>query len=115
MSSLNRIAKVVVTSAMLALFATASTGAMAKETKWEKNHPRRDQVNDRVQHQNKRIQHEVKEGDLTKKQARALHRKDHQIRREERMMASQNGGHITKTEEKALNQQENGVSKQIGK
>lgn len=30
-------------------------------------------------------------------------------------MASQNGGHITKTEQKTLNQQENGVSKEIGK
>jgi hypothetical protein len=30
-------------------------------------------------------------------------------------MASTNGGHITKTEQKALNQQENEVSRQIGK
>jgi hypothetical protein len=30
-------------------------------------------------------------------------------------MASQNGGHITKSEQKVLNQQENQVSKQIGK
>jgi hypothetical protein len=30
-------------------------------------------------------------------------------------MASQNGSHITKPEKKVLNQQENAVSKQIGK
>jgi len=30
-------------------------------------------------------------------------------------MASQNGGHITKQEQKTLNQQENAVSRQIGK
>ena len=30
-------------------------------------------------------------------------------------MAGQDGGHITKTEQKALNQQENKVSKEIGK
>ena len=30
-------------------------------------------------------------------------------------MASQNGGHITKAEQKVLNQQENKVSKEIGK
>jgi hypothetical protein len=30
-------------------------------------------------------------------------------------MASQNGGHITKLEQKTLNQQENAVSRQIGK
>ena len=30
-------------------------------------------------------------------------------------MASQNGSHITRTEQRALNQQENAVSQQIGK
>ena len=30
-------------------------------------------------------------------------------------MARQNGGHITKQEQKTLNQQENAISKQIGK
>jgi hypothetical protein len=89
--------------------------AQAAETKWEKNHPRRDQVNDRLHNQNKRIHQEVKEGDLTKAQASQLHKEDHQIRQEERDMASQNGGHITKQEQKTLNQQENQVSKQIGK
>lgn len=94
--------------------AMAST-AMAADTTWQKNHPRREQVNERLAHQNARIKEEVKEGDLTKAQAAALHKKDHQIRREERLMASQNGGHITKQEQKTLNQQENTVSKKIGK
>ena len=113
-TSINRVTKSIVASAMLVLFA-ASSVAMAADTKWEKNHPRRDQVNDRLSHQNARIKNEVKEGEMTHAQARALHRKDRQIRREERAMASQNGGHITKTEQKVLNQQENAVSKQIGK
>jgi hypothetical protein len=91
-----------------------STGAMA-ETKWEKAHPRRDQVNDRLANQNKRIHREVKEGEMTHAQAAALHKDDRQIRREERLMAGQNGGHITKQEQKTLNQQENAVSKDIGK
>jgi hypothetical protein len=30
-------------------------------------------------------------------------------------MASQNGGHITKQEQRTLNQQENAVSRQIGR
>jgi hypothetical protein len=37
-----------------------------------------------------------------------------QIRQEERAMASQNGTHITKSEQEVLNQQENAVSKNIG-
>jgi len=47
--------------------------------------------------------------------AAGLHKEDRQIRQEERSMASRNGGHITKQEQRTLNQQENGVSKQIGK
>jgi hypothetical protein len=84
------------------------------DTQWQKDHPRREQVNGRLANQNQRIHNQVKDGDLSKKQAAKLHREDHQIRREERMMASQNGGHITKSEQKVLNQQENKVSNQIG-
>jgi hypothetical protein len=96
------------------LSSALATNAMA-ETRWEKAHPRRDQVNDRLARQSARIHKEVKEGDLTKAQATALHKDDRQIRQEERLMASQNGGHITKAEQKALNQQENAVSQKIGK
>jgi hypothetical protein len=91
-----------------------ATNAMA-DTKWQKDHPRREQVNNRLKNQNKRIHQEVKEGELSKGQAAKLHGEDHAIRKEERTMASTNGGHITKTEQKALNQQENQVSKQIGR
>ena len=99
---------------MATLTMTFASGAMA-ETKWDKEHPRRDQVNDRLANQNKRIHNEVKEGELTKGQAANLHKQDHQIRQEERDMASQNGGHITKQEQRTLNQQENHVSGEIGK
>jgi hypothetical protein len=95
--------------------AVASTAMAAEETTWQTNHPRREQVNQRLANQNARIKTEVKEGELTKPQAAALHREDRQIRREERLMASQNGGHITKQEQRTLNQQENAVSQKIGK
>jgi len=85
------------------------------ETQWERNHPRRDQVNDRLANQNRRINHELKEGEITKQQAKQLHREDHAIRQEERDMAKLNGSHITKGEQKVLNQQENAVSRQIGR
>jgi hypothetical protein len=94
----------------------AGIGSVAlADTTWQKNHPRREQVNNRLANQNKRIRNEVKEGDMSKATAAKLHKEDHQIRAEERLMASQNGGHITKQEQKTLNQQENQVSKQIGK
>jgi Spy/CpxP family protein refolding chaperone len=92
---------------------TAVAGTASADTTWQKNHPRREQVNHRLNNQDKRIHNDVKNGTLTKGQAAALHKDDHQVRQEERDMASQNGGHITKGEQKVLNQQENGISQQI--
>ena len=85
------------------------------ETQWERNHPRRDQVNDRLSNQNRRINKELKEGEITKQQANQLHWEDRAIRQEERTVAKFNNGHITKGEQKTLNQQENAVSGQIGR
>jgi len=105
------------TVALVVSFALAGSTVSAAfaETQWQRNHPRRDQVNDRLANQNRRINHELKEGEITKQQAKQLHREDRAIRHEERTMARFNGGHITKDEHKALNQQENAVSRQIGR
>ena len=111
---LNSTRKILTVSLLSLSLAVVASSALA-ETKWEKSHPRRDQVNDRLAKQNARIKTEVKEGELTKGQAATLHKQDRQIRTEEKLMASQNGGHITKLEQKTLNQQENVVSKEIGK
>jgi hypothetical protein len=102
-----------VAAATLAL-AGLATSALADETQWQKDHPRRTEVNKRLGNQNKRINNEVKSGQISKAQGAKLHAEDHAIRREERTMASTNGSHITKAEQKSLNQQENQVSKQIG-
>jgi hypothetical protein len=84
------------------------------ETQWERNHPRRDQVNDRLSNQNRRINKELKEGEISKQRANQLHREDRAIRQEECTMSKFNNGHITGAEQKSLNQQENAVSGQIG-
>jgi hypothetical protein len=102
--------------AVLSAFAAGAVGSvMAAEGQWAKDHPRRAEVNQRLNNQDKRINQERKEGEITKGQAAKLHHEDHQIRKEEQLMASQNGGHITKQEQRTLNQQENAVSRQIGK
>jgi hypothetical protein len=98
---------------MAGLLSTSATAVLAQGN-WGANHPRREQVNDRLQNQNKRINNEVKEGEITKGQARQLHQEDRAIRQEERSMAKMNNGHITGAKQKALNQQENAVSRQIG-
>jgi hypothetical protein len=105
-----RLATVVFVGALVTM-----AGSAFAETSWERNHPRRDQVNDRLENQSRRINREYREGEISRGQARALHREDHQIRQEERTMASLNGGHITRGEQRVLNQQENAVSRQIGR
>ena len=109
--------KTALVSLSAALLLALSAGATAADnpTQWQKNHPRRAEVNARLANQNKRIHNEVKEGELSHAQAATLHKDDRQIRQEERDMASQNGGHITHSEQRTLNQQENAVSTQIGK
>src|SRR5271165_477273 len=91
---------VAIAATLAALIAVAGTASA--DTTWQKNHPRREQVNSRLNNQNKRIHNDVKNGTMTKGQAASLHKEDHQVRQEERDMASQNGGHITKSEQKVL-------------
>ena len=81
-----------------------AVSSFADEDHFDRTHPRRAEVNKRLKHQNKRIHREVKEGDMSKQDAAKLHKEDRGIRKEERTMASQNGGHITKQEKKTLNQ-----------
>ncbi len=111
---LKKTSKAIMLFVSATVISAASVNAMA-ETHWEKTHPARDQVNDRLHNQNRRIHKEVKEGDLTRQQARQLHQSDRSIRQEERSMANQNGGHITRQQQATLNQQENAVSQQIGR
>jgi hypothetical protein len=111
MRNFNRIA---VTTAALAMIAGMSMAATAHaETDWQKDHPRRAEVNHRLANQNKRIDRKVADGQMTKGQAARLHKDDRQDRQEERDMASQNGGHITGAEDRTLNQQENASSRAI--
>jgi hypothetical protein len=97
--------------ALAATFALA-TPSYADGT-WAADHPRREQVNERLANQNRRINNGVRNGTLTKGQATRLHREDRAIRAEERADAALHGGHITKGEQRQLNRQENAVSRQI--
>ena len=102
-----------ISTALASVLVLGPVGSACAENAWERSHPRRDQVNDRLQNQGQRINQAVREGELTRGQARQLHRDDRQIRQEERSMAAQNGGHITRAEQRVLNQQENGVNRQL--
>jgi hypothetical protein len=81
---------------------------------WAAHHPRRAEVNHRLANQDRRINRERREGELSVGQARQLHNEDRFVRKQERFMAAQNHGHITASQQRSLNQEENGVSRQIG-
>jgi len=78
-----------------------------------KNHPRRAEVNQRLNDQHHRINQKLKRGDISKRQAYHMHRRDHRIRQEERKMAYRHGGHISKHEQYRLNHQENRMNHRI--
>jgi hypothetical protein len=69
--------------AVLALgFLAIPSVVMAEEIQWQKDHPRRTEVNQRLNNQNKRIDQGVKNGKLSSQQAGQLHKEDHQIHNE---------------------------------
>jgi hypothetical protein len=90
-------------------------GAAASSTSWQRSHPWRVQVNHRLATQNRRINTELRRDEITPWRARTLHREDRAIRHEERVMAGLNHSHLTPADHHALNQQENAVSRQIGR
>ena len=112
---MSRAAKAAATCISSIAFTGITVANAVAETQWERNHPRRTEVNDRLKNQDRRINSEVREGEISKGQARELHSQDQAIRQEERTMSKFNNGHITPAEQKSLNQQENAVSREIGK
>ncbi len=105
--------KVAAVASLAALLLSSATAASAGP-RWDARHPRRDQVNDRLEYQNRRITNQLKAGDLTHRQAANLRANDRGIRAEERQMARLDGGHLTKADQRVLNAQENVNSRRIG-
>ena len=85
------------------------------DSQWEQTHQRRDEVNDRLAHQNARINEERREHEITRRRAEALHRQDVRTRNEERYMASRDRGHVTHQEQERLNHREDVESHEIGR
>lgn len=107
-----RINKGLIAVTLLGLL-SVSVSSFAKETEWQKNHPRRDEVNHRLDNQDQRIKHDVKDGSMSRNEAKSLHQQDHSIREQERADARADNGHITKHEKTLLNHEENNVSHEI--
>jgi hypothetical protein len=107
--------RLVMAAGFACAFAAAVTTAASAEDRWQKDHPRRVEVNHRLENLNERVRQERREGEISRGQAMTDHREIHQIRMEERAMAHHDGSHLTTADQRALNQQENAVSGQVGK
>jgi hypothetical protein len=112
---MSKSSKIAVNAVAALVFTAGLAGVAMADSAWDQKHPRRDEVNDRLQNQNRRIHNELKAGNITQTQAAAMHKNDQAIRQEERTMAGLDNGHITKLDQKALNQQENVASQGIAK
>jgi hypothetical protein len=104
-----------IVAALAALVVAGAATPSFAETSWERNHPRRDQVNDRIANQFRRISQERREGELTRGQAHWLRQQDRHILAQERADARWNGGYITRGQQAHFNRELNGVSREIGR
>jgi hypothetical protein len=78
-----------------------------------KKHPRRNEVNQRTKNERKRINEGLKDGTLTPEQAKQLRANDRAIKKQEHAEVKANGGHLTKAQQKQLNQELNANSQLI--
>ena len=81
--------------------------------KFADKHPRRNEVNTRIDNQRARINQGVKSGELTKQQAQQLRANDRAIKQQEHADVKANGGYLTRSEQKQLNKEENANSTMI--
>jgi hypothetical protein len=93
--------------------AAGAAGAASAETPWQAHHPRRVEVNHRLDRINRHIRVERHEGELTAAQARRLHERDYMLRMQERRFASHDGGHITRREQIRLNHEETQLHRHV--
>jgi hypothetical protein len=101
---------------LIALFTTAGAAVAAGSASanpWDWHHPRRAEVNHRLAVQDHRINRDYRDGRISLHQARYLHAEDRTVRHQERFDARFDRGHITRADQRGLNQDENGVSRQI--
>jgi hypothetical protein len=76
---------------------------------------RTDQVQDRVEDTNHKINQEYKDGDISRNQERQLKTENRDIAKETRHDERTDGGNVTRPEQAQINQQENQLNKQINR
>ncbi|HKT27856.1 hypothetical protein [Dyella sp.] len=103
----------------LIMFGLVIGAAMASGTVFAQtdvpNHPRVNEVNNRLENQQDRINNGLKNGTMTQAQAAHDEKHDANIARRESADEAKHNGHLTKQEQRNLNRAENHNSKRIYK
>lgn len=100
----------------LVLSAAVSGAALAQSTPAPvPDHPRVNEINQRLDNQQNRIQAGVADGQLNAKQAARDEKHDANIAQRESVDEAKNGGHLTKGEQHRLNKSLNKNSRRIHK
>jgi hypothetical protein len=83
--------------------------------KYDPNHPRVNQVNQREQNQQNRIANGIKNDKLTPRQTAHLEKGEQRLQNNEKKDMAKDNGHLTKQNQKQLNHEANNMSKRIYK
>ena len=81
--------------------------------KYDPNHPRVNQVNNREQKQQNRIANGMKSGAVTPKEGVKLEKQQQHIVRQEKRDMAEHNGHLTKADQAQLNREQNRASANI--
>ncbi len=103
------------TAIIIGAIAMIGAAGAASADPWQAHHPRRVEVNHRLNHIDHRIAMERRDGELGRGQARDLRREDAGLRGQERFYASHDRSHLTRSEYHRLNREEDHLSRQVGR
>jgi len=79
------------------------------------NHPRVNEVNNREERQQDRIANGIKSGKISPEEAANLEKREADVQKQEQRDMARHGGHLTKAEQRRLNDRENKISRSIHK
>jgi hypothetical protein len=108
-------AKSTITVIGLVIGAALASGSVMAQDTTVPGHPRVNEVNQRLQNQQNRIQNGVADGKINANQAARDEKHDANIAQRESADEAKDGGHITKQQQRNLNRSENRNSKHIYK
>ena len=85
----------------------------ASAASFAQRHPRRAEVNHRERHQQLRIANGIRNGSLSPAEVRQIESQEAAVKRQERREVRANGGYLTRGQDRQLNRELNGISRDI--